>query len=108
SLSMNASQTPTSPAPGLTNGGAGENQGIAVVPSTGQPSSDEALKEKIQASFSDQVEVHPDQSGTTGVITPVFKTAKGKDFVYVMVPINSSPPQPSSQPPDTSSAGANL
>jgi len=61
--------------------------GVAIVPSTGAADPDAALKAKIQGSFSDQVEVSPDQSGTTGVIRPVFKDSKGKDFIYVMVPV---------------------
>lgn len=65
-------------------------QGIAIAPSSGSSVADEAMKQKIQANFSDQVEIHPDQSGTTGVITPVFRQAKGKDFIYVMVPVNGT------------------
>ncbi len=64
------------------------SQGIAIVPSTGLAADDEAAKQKIQDSFSDQIEVHPDNSGTSGIITPVFRTTKGNDFVYVLVPIN--------------------
>jgi len=61
--------------------------GMAVVPSTGGVNMDDVLKKKIQGSFSDQVDVRPDVSGTAGVITPVFREAKGKDFIYVMVPV---------------------
>lgn len=62
--------------------------GIAVVSSSGSDSVDEAVKQKIKDSFSDEVVVSPDKSGTAGVITPVFRETKGKDFVYVMVPVN--------------------
>ena len=62
--------------------------GIAIAPSTGSTTADNAVKEQIQNSFSDQVEVHPDMNGESGVITPVFKESKGKNFVYVLVPIN--------------------
>lgn len=65
-------------------------QGIAVVPSTGSSAADEAMKKKIRDSFSDEVVVKPDQSGTAGVITPVFRKAKGDDFVYVLVPVQGS------------------
>lgn len=61
--------------------------GIVLSSSTGTNTGDEVLKEKIAGSFSDEVEVKPDKSGTAGVITPVFKDTKGKDFVYVMVPV---------------------
>lgn len=61
--------------------------GIVLTSSTGVNTADEILKEKIAGSFSDEVTVSPDKSGTAGVITPVFKETKGKDFVYVMVPV---------------------
>lgn len=66
--------------------------GMAVVSSTGSVTGDEALKQKIQSSFSDEVEVKPDQSGTAGVITPVFRATKGADFVYVLVPVKEHGP----------------
>lgn len=61
--------------------------GIVLSSSVGSEEGDEALKNKIKGSFSDEVEINPDNSGTAGVITPVFKDTKGKDFVYVMVPV---------------------
>lgn len=69
-----------------------DSKGMVVVPSTGESSSDEAMKKRIKDSFSDQVEVKPDASGTGGVITPIFRKAKGADFVYVLVPVNSPDP----------------
>jgi hypothetical protein len=57
------------------------------VPSTGSVVKDEQMKKDIRNSFSDQIEITPDSSGTAGVITPVFRQAKGKDFIYVMVPV---------------------
>ncbi len=62
--------------------------GIAVAPST-YSQSDEAMKASIRNSFSDPVNVHPDESGTAGVITPVFRKKDGKDFVYVLVPVDN-------------------
>jgi hypothetical protein len=61
--------------------------GIVLTSSTGSEVGDEVMKQKIAGSFSDEVEINPDNSGTAGVITPVFKDAKGKDFIYVMVPV---------------------
>lgn len=61
--------------------------GIVLTSSVGSEVGDDVLKQQIRGSFSDEVEVRPDQSGTAGVITPVFKDTKGKDFVYVMVPV---------------------
>ena len=63
--------------------------GLAVVPSTKSLVKDEELKRKIRESFSDEVQVKPDKSGTAGVITPVFRKAKGDDFVYVLVPVSN-------------------
>jgi len=65
-----------------------EYKGLAVVPSTGSDERDEAMKNKIKESFSDEVEIKPDESGQSGVITPVFRKVKGDDFIYVLVPIN--------------------
>ena|GEM_PF-1248021 len=73
--------------PPTGNGDESNSQGVAILPSSGSQNSDDAAKKKIQSTFSDQVEVHPDVSGTTGVITPVFKQSTGKGFIYVMVPI---------------------
>ncbi|HEY9583415.1 MAG TPA: hypothetical protein VJI66_00405 [Candidatus Paceibacterota bacterium] len=64
--------------------------GLAVVPSTNSPEKDEIIKQKIKESFSDEVRVKPDETGTSGVITPVFKKVKGEDFIYVLVPIQES------------------
>lgn len=64
--------------------------GIVLSSSIGSEQGDEDLKNKIKGSFSDDVEISPDNSGTAGVITPVFKDTKGKDFVYVMVPVKES------------------
>jgi hypothetical protein len=69
-----------------TAGEAGLN-GIAVAPSTNSVAGDEALKQQIRDSFTDKVNVNPDQNGTAGVITPVFKKASDGSFVYVLVPV---------------------
>lgn len=60
--------------------------GIAVVPSLGQSEKEEVLKKNIKNTFSDEVEVIPDKSGTSGVITPVFKKVSKDNYVYVLVP----------------------
>jgi hypothetical protein len=62
--------------------------GFAVVPSSNSKDKDEEIKNKIKESFSDEVIVKPDNSGTSGIITPVFKEARGSDFIYVLVPVN--------------------
>lgn len=63
--------------------------GLAVVPSSNSLVQDEIIKQKIRDSFSDEITIKPDRSGTAGVITPVFKKAKGDDFVYVLVPVKN-------------------
>jgi hypothetical protein len=60
--------------------------GIGVAPSAG-PAADALEKAKIKNSFSDEVTIEPDESGTSGVVKPVFKKTDGKDFVYVLVPV---------------------
>jgi hypothetical protein len=66
--------------------------GVAVVGSSGSSAQDEATKKKIADSFSDNVEVTADKSGTAGVIKPVFKQTNGQDFIYVLVPVNKKSP----------------
>lgn len=61
--------------------------GIVLTSSTGSDVADDEMKQKIRDSFSDDVTISSDSSGTAGVITPVFKDTKGKDFIYVMVPV---------------------
>ena len=68
--------------------------GIAVAPLTGDAEKDADTKAAIQGSFSDEVKVSPDNTGNAGVISPVFKTARSKDFMYVMVPINKTSQSP--------------
>lgn len=64
-----------------------EVNGMVVAPGTNSKEGDAALVQRIKDSFSDEVSVNPDKSGTSGVITPVFKKTSGDDFVYVLVPV---------------------
>lgn len=64
----------------------GTRSGITVVPSTGDAAKDEKVKQYIKDSFSDETNVVPDQSGTSGVIKPVFKKQSDQDYIYVIVP----------------------
>ena len=65
-------------------------RGMAVAPSTGDQNSDVVMQTAIKDSFSDQVNIAADKSGTAGVITPVFKKTNGKEFMYVMVPVKDA------------------
>ncbi len=76
----------------------GTEYGMVVAPSTGDPTQDAARTEQLRATFSDDVAVHPDQSGTAGVITPVFRKSNGKDFMYVLVPVKSGDKATSNPP----------
>ncbi len=64
--------------------------GIGVIPSSQSVATDDMEKAKIRNSFSDEVTIRPDQSGTAGIITPVFKKTTGDSFVYVLVPVKDN------------------
>ena len=65
------------------------NAGLVVVPSQGS-TTDAKLAQAITNSFSDNVTVTPGTNGTTGIITPEFRTIKGHDVLYVLVPIKTA------------------
>jgi len=61
-----------------------ERQGMVVIPSTEE---DEAVKEKIKKSFSDEVKIKlTDKS--SGIITPIFRDGEGEEYMYLLVPVN--------------------
>lgn len=72
---------------GTNSGTDGGFNGIGIVPSSSSAGADEEEKKRIRNSFSDEVMIKPDESGTAGVITPVFRKTNGDDFVYVLVPV---------------------
>ena len=92
----------STPAVGAPSSAPSENpslgQGMAVLPSSGSSDVDAAAKQQVQDSFSDQVNVSADKSGTAGVITPVFKDTAGKNFMYVLVPVKKASGQAQSAP----------
>lgn len=65
----------------------GVRAGVTVVPSSGDAKKDEKIKQYIKDSFSDETQVMPDESGTSGVIKPVFKKQSDQDYLYVIVPV---------------------
>ena len=71
-----------------------QGQGVAVIPSTNTVGGDETEKQNVRNSFSDQVSLQADTSGTAGVITPVFKQTTGKNFMYVIVPVKKTASSP--------------
>lgn len=81
-----APRTPLATTNTPENASTGNFNGIGITPSV-NATADDIEKEKIRNSFSDEVSVLPDESGTAGVVKPVFKKTDGKDFVYVLVPV---------------------
>jgi hypothetical protein len=69
-------------------------EGVVVFPSGGKKSDDRALA-RLKSTFSDEVIIVPDESGRTGIITPVFRDSAdpsgkrylGDDYVYLLVPV---------------------
>lgn len=58
-------------------------QGLVVTPSA---DNDERVKAQIKQSFSDEVIVSPHDE-ETGIITPVFRSRTGEDYLYILVPL---------------------
>lgn len=66
-----------------------EKIGVAVYPKNDTASSS-TYTGAIANSFSDEVIIRPDNTGRAGVITPVFRSGFGEDYMYVLVPIKES------------------
>lgn len=62
-------------------------QGAVVLPSAGDDLSDEKLKANVTNSFSDPVNIKYDQSGRSGVVTPVFPGRPAENYIFVLTPI---------------------
>ncbi|OGY76898.1 MAG: hypothetical protein A2240_02070 [Candidatus Jacksonbacteria bacterium RIFOXYA2_FULL_43_12] len=65
------------------------NQALIVVPAE-EGTDTEQLKKEIAKSFSDEVNVLPDESGTSGIIKPIFKEPTDQRYFYVMVPMDGT------------------
>jgi hypothetical protein len=63
------------------------DNGVVVIPSSGDAIVDVKTKEGISSMFSDPVKVRFDPSGRAGVITPVFKRNISKDYLFLLTPI---------------------
>jgi len=68
-----------------------DTAGLVVLPSSGDPARDEAIKLELKNSFSDQVEVKFDQSGQAGMITPIFRTGRGDNYLFILTPLKQNP-----------------
>lgn len=64
-----------------------EKNGVVVVPSTKDPVKDEKVKQYIKDSFSDEANIMPDGTGTSGAIRPVFRSGTEDEYLYVIVPV---------------------
>lgn len=64
--------------------------GIVTLPSTGDANRDRQIIEDVKNSFSDEVTVEIDSSGTSGVIRPVFrdKSDLNEAYMFLLVPVN--------------------
>ena len=61
--------------------------GLGIFPSTGDGAADRRLTRSIEESFSDEVAVRFDESGRTGIITPVFRARADDNYIFVLVPV---------------------
>ena len=65
--------------------------GLVVLPASGDPLSDEKLKLELKNTFSDQVEVEFDSSGEAGIITPIFQSGRGDNYLFILTPLKRRP-----------------
>jgi len=61
--------------------------GMVVLPSSGDGVMDKEERERVKEYFSDEVVVVPDETGGSGIIKPVFKSGKDDEYSFVLVPI---------------------
>lgn len=65
-----------------------DNSGAVMIPiSESDKSNVSKVKNYLKNSFSDEIEIVPDESGVAGVIKPVFADPKEEEYFYVMVPV---------------------
>lgn len=62
------------------------SEGVVVVPSAKNEQDDETIKNYVKNAFSDETQVIPDETGTSGIVQPIFKNNNDQEYLYVMVP----------------------
>lgn len=62
-------------------------EGLIVVPQSGSASGDAALRQNLADQFSDPVKVQVDETGKTGVITPVFRAPGEGNYIFLLAPL---------------------
>lgn len=50
----------------------------------------EELRRQVEETFSDEVLVYPDETGRSGIITPVFKHRSDQSYVYMLTPVKET------------------
>lgn len=64
------------------------NKGAVMIPIVDEDKSDiSKVKNYLENSFSDEIEIIPDESGVSGYIKPVFSDPTKEEYFYVMVPV---------------------
>ncbi len=74
---------------GVENQAANVQLGVTVLPASPDTEINERVKQYVRDSFSDETEILPDKSGTSGILKPVFRNKSEDEYVYVVVPINN-------------------
>jgi|CXWK01.1.fsa_nt_gi hypothetical protein len=67
--------------------GVGVDQAVVVLPATGHSSTDRQITQYVKNSFSDEVIVERDETGTSGIIRPVFRSGDDQEYLYVTAPM---------------------
>lgn len=62
------------------------NTGLVILPEKSATNT-QSFKNQVGQVFSDQVSVEFDQSGQSGIITPIFKTKTGNSYIFLLTPI---------------------
>jgi hypothetical protein len=71
-------------------GNTATQNGIVITPSTGNVTADQQIKDAVQKTFSDPVQVIPDgKDGQSGIIRPVFQKNNSGGYLYMMVPVRN-------------------
>ncbi len=65
----------------------GSASGVVVVPTSGNPASDQIIRERLQSAFSDTIRIQFDRSGETGIITPVFQKLPNDNYLFLVTPL---------------------
>ncbi len=67
----------------------GLKYGVMVAPSTGSTTRDEWLKKSLSQMFADQVNLKFDQTGMSGMVTPIFRNGQtGGDYIFILTPLH--------------------